>query len=74
MVTGTATGGTGSYTYSYLMKNVSTGATLTLKNYSSSTSYSGQLTTAGTKQFTVDIKDSTGKVVASNVVKVTITT
>ena len=66
----TATGGTGSYTYKYVIKNVSTGATATLKNYSSASSYTGTMTSAGTKQFIVYVKDSEGTVVQTNAVTV----
>ena len=66
----TATGGSGSYTYKYVIKNVSTGATATLKNYSSTTSYTGTMTSVGTKQFIVYVKDSNGTVVQTNAVTV----
>ncbi len=68
----TAAGGSGSYTYQYVMKNAATGSTLVLKNYSSATSYTGPLTTPGTKIFMVNVKDSAGKVVASNSVTVVV--
>ena len=69
----TVTGGSGSYTYKYVIKNVSTGATATLKNYSSSSSYTGTMNSAGTKQFIVYVKDSAGTVVATNAVTVVTT-
>ncbi len=67
-----ATGGSGSYTYQYLIKNVSTGKTYVLKNYSTAKSFTGPLTSMGNKIFTVNVKDSTGAVVASNSVTVTV--
>ena len=66
----TASGGSGSYTYKYVIKNVSTGATATLKNYSTATSYTGTMTSAGTKQFIVYVQDSEGTVVQTNAVTV----
>ena len=68
----TATGGSESYTYKYVIQNVATGATVTLKGYSSSTSYTGTLTSSGTKKFIVYVKDSTGTVVATNTVTVVV--
>ncbi len=68
----TATGGSGSYTYQYLMKTSTTGSNMVLKNYSSATSYTGPLTSAGTKIFTVNVKDSTGTIVATNSVTVVV--
>ncbi len=68
----TAKGGTGKYTYQYLMKTSSTGNYTILKDYSSATSYTGPLTSAGTKIFTVKVKDSSGKIVASNTVTVAV--
>ena len=68
-----ATGGSGSYTYQYLMKTSATGSNMVLKNYSSATSYTSPLVTTGTKIFTVNVKDSTGKIVATNSVTVVVT-
>ena len=69
----TATGGTGTYTYQYLMKTSTNGTNMTLKNYSSATSYTGPLTTVGTKIFTVNVNDSSGTFVATNSVTVVVT-
>ena len=66
----TATGGSGSYTYKYVIKNVATGQTVTLKNYSSTTSYTGTMNSVGTKQFIVYVKDSNGNIVQTNAVNV----
>lgn len=68
----TASGGTRSYEYQYIMKNVKTGVTIVLKDYSSALSYTGPLTGAGTKIFTVNVKDSSGKVISSNSVTVNV--
>lgn len=69
-LTAGVSGGTGNYTYKYVMKNMATGAVITLKDYSTSTSYTGPLTTAGSKQFTMYVKDSKGTLVASNTITV----
>ena len=45
---------------------------MTLKNYSSATSYTGAMTSNGTKNFTVYVKDSKGTVVATNTVTVVV--
>ena len=68
----TALGGTAPYTYQYVMQNVSTGKNITLKDYSSATSYTGALTSQGEKIFTVNVKDSKGTVVATNSVTVVV--
>ncbi len=70
VLTPSVSGGTGGYTYQYVMKNVSTGQSIILKNYSSATSYTGLITSVGTKIFTVNVKDSKGTVVTSNEVRV----
>lgn len=67
------TGGEGKYTYQYLMTNANTGSSIILKNFSTQTSYTGPLISAGTKIFTVNVKDSSGNVVSSNSVVVTVT-
>lgn len=66
------TGGSGKYTYQYVMKNVSTGQTIVLKDYSSSASYTGPLVSAGTKKFIINVKDSEGETTATNVVTVVV--
>ena len=71
-LTPSATGGSGSYTYQYLMKTSASGSSMTLKNYSASSSYTGPLTSVGTKIFTVNVKDSTGTIVATNSVTVVV--
>lgn len=68
VLTAAATGGSGNYTYRYEMK--AGGKTYILKDYSSSSSYTGKLTTTGTKEFVVYVKDSNGTVSTSNIVKV----
>ena len=63
-------GGSGSYTYKYVVYNVDTKAWFVLKDYNSSSSYTTKLSIAGTKQFVVSVKDSTGKIVSTERVTV----
>lgn len=67
-----ASGGSGSYTYRYVVKNPTIGNTVVLKDYSSSATYSFKITGSGTKEFAAYVKDSTGKIVSSNTISVTI--
>lgn len=67
-----ASGGSGNYTYKYVMENVTAGMTLTLKDYSTATSYVGPMTSKGTKKFTVYVKDSRGTEVKTNTVTVVV--
>ena len=69
----TATEGTGTYTYKYVVHNLDTGAWFTLKDYNDSAQYTTKLASAGNKEFVVSVKDSSGTVVATNRVKVKIT-
>lgn len=61
-----AQGGARDYQYQYVMKNVDTGKTIILKDYCSESKYTGQITSAGTKVFMVNIKDRLGKSVTTN--------
>ena len=67
-----ATGGSGDYTYKYAVEKVATGEIVTLKNYSTATSYASKFILAGTKRFIVYVKDSLGKVVESNSITVNV--
>ena len=67
----TASGGSGSYTYKYVVYNVDANAWITLKDYSSSSSYTLKLSSAGNKQFVVSVKDSNGTIVSTNRISVT---
>lgn len=69
----TAVGGNGEYTYKYVINNVNTGSTVVLKDYCGDTSYTGTMTSAGTKEFVVYVKDSDGTVVETNKVTVVVT-
>ena len=67
----TATGGSGNYTYKITIRN-SAGNEYTLQEYSNSSMYMGEMTSTGTKEFVVYVKDSDGAVVKSNSVKVVV--
>ena len=65
-ITGTAAGGSGSYTYSYLVWNTTTNEWFRFnKVFTTSNTYSWKASSAGTRKFYVEVKDSTGKVVRS---------
>ena len=68
----TASGGSGSYTYKYVVYNVDTNAWFVLKDYNSSSTYTTKLVSAGNKQFVVSVKDSSGNVVATKRVSISI--
>ncbi len=63
--TATATGGTGSYKYSYVVYNSTTGKWARLKDKVSSNTYTWTSGNAGTRVFYIDVTDATGKTVRS---------
>ncbi len=63
--TATATGGSGSYKYSYIVHNTTTGKWSRLKDNVTSSTYTWTAGSAGTRIFYVDVTDSTGKTVRS---------
>ena len=69
VLSATATGGSGNYTYSFLVHNKSTGkwARLT-ETFTSDNTYTWKAKTKGEREFFVEVKDSTGKVVRSKAV------
>lgn len=69
---GFASGGSGDYTYKYVVRNLTNGIVFTLQDYTGSDIYRGTLTSAGEKEFIVYVKDSTGKEAVSNVVRMTV--
>ena len=71
-ITATATGGSGTYTYKYIMYDVTTGKTTTLKDYSTSRSYTATVTTAGNKKFYARVQDSDGTNIKTSPVTVTV--
>ena len=70
-ITATATGGTGSYKYSYIVYNETTGKWARLEDEISSNTYTWKAGSAGTRLFYVDVTDARGKVVRSKAIKVT---
>ena len=70
-VTGTAAGGTAPYTYSYLLHNKDTDSWSRLTpQFINSASYTWTAGSVGNREFFVEVKDSTGKVVRSSAVAV----
>ncbi|MBQ3544528.1 MAG: hypothetical protein IJA34_06040 [Lachnospiraceae bacterium] len=65
-----ATGGSGEYTYKYVMEDVATGKIEVLKNYSSITRHIAMLSSAGVKNLKAYVKDSSGTEVLTNVVTI----
>ncbi len=57
---GSASGGTSPYTYAYLYKSSSASSWTTVKGYSSATSVSATISTAGSYQACIKVKDSAG--------------
>ena len=73
VVTGTASGGSGNYTYSFLMYNKSTGGWYRFSDFNSSNTLTWTATGVGAREFYVEVKDSTGKVVRSSAINVNVT-
>ena len=72
-LTAAGAGGSGSYTYKWAVYNASTNKWTILKDFSSAATYTYKLSYSGVKEFAVTVKDSTGKTVATNRIKVTVT-
>ena len=65
-VTAKATGGSGSYTYSFLVWNTDTNAWFRLNNtFTTGNTITWKASSAGNRKFFAEVKDSTGKVVRS---------
>lgn len=70
-ISGKALGGGGKYTYSYLIHNTDTNAWYRLTpNFIANNTFTWTAGSAGNREFFVEVKDSTGKVVRSNAVNV----
>ena len=72
-ITGTAKGGSGNYTYSYLIHNTDTGAWSRLSGFAESNTYTWLAGSAGNREFYVEVKDGSGTVVRSSAIKVNVT-
>ena len=72
-LSGGATGGSGNYTYKFLVWNTDTNTWFKLQDYSSNNTVTWKAGSEGNRKFYVDIKDSEGTVVRANVVTVTTT-
>lgn len=68
----TATGGNGTYTYKYVVHNLETDSWYTLKDYNSASSYTTKLSSSGKKEFVVSVKDSSGNIVSTTRIQVTV--
>lgn len=71
-IAGTASGGSGTYTYSILVRNKATNEWYRFSGFNSSNSLTWTATGSGDREFYVEAKDSTGKVVRSQAVNVVI--
>ncbi len=69
-ITGTASGGSGSYKYSYIVYNKDTKKWARIKDKSTSNTYTWKTKSAGTREFYVDVTDASGKTVRSAVMTV----
>ena len=71
ILTGTASGGSGKYSYSYLVYNKDTNSWYRFNSsFTSSNTYTWTAGSAGNREFYVEVKDSTGKVVRSSAINV----
>ena len=62
----------GSYTYSILMRNKDTNAWYRFSDFKSSNSITWTASTAGNREFYVEVKDRTGKVARNSAVSVVV--
>ncbi len=70
--TANATGGSGNYTYSFLMYNEAAGTWYRFSSFAAANTYNWTIASAGNRTFFVEVKDSTGTVVRSAGIKVAI--
>ena len=71
-LTAKATGGSGTYTYSYLVYNPATSAWFRFSDFKAANTLTWKSSSAGSRVFYAEVKDSTGKVVRSSAVTITI--
>ena len=72
-LTATATGGTGSYKYSYIVHNTTTGKWSRIKDKITSNTYTWKAESAGTRIFYIDVTDGSGKTVRATGITVVTT-
>ena len=71
-LTAKANGGTGSYTYKFIIYNPATNQWAKLQDFSAKNTFTWTAGSVGNRQFYVDIKDSKGNVTRSKVVNVAV--
>ena len=71
-VKASATGGSGSYTYSFLVHNQANDSWYRFGDFAAASSYTWTAGNAGTREFFVEVKDGNGTVVRSSAVVVTV--
>lgn len=69
-ITAGANGGSGDYTYSFLMQNIDTNAWYRFSDFNTSNTLTWAATSAGNRAFYVEVKDSSGTVVRSSAINV----
>ncbi len=69
-LTAMAAGGSGEYTYSFIVYNKDTKKWSRIKDNITSSTYTWDAKSAGNRVFRIDVKDSTGKIVKSNSIDV----
>lgn len=70
ILTGMASGGSGNYTYSFLVCNTDTGAWYRFSGFQASNSLRWAASGIGNREFFVEVKDGTGKIVRSGAMRV----
>ena len=68
MINASATGGTGNYTYSFLVHNLANDSWYRFGDFAAASSYTWTAGSAGTREFFVEVKDGNGTVVRSSAV------
>ena len=72
MINASATGGTGNYTYSFLVHNLANDSWYRFGDFAAASSYTWTAGSAGTREFFVEAKDGNGTVVRSSAVTIVV--
>lgn len=72
MITGTAVGGSGNYTYSFLLHNKDTNEWHRFSDFKSANKLSWLASSTGNREFYIEVKDSTGTVIRSSAISVSV--